>query len=140
MNIHICKAKSIGMNEWVQGYYVQKTDPMLGYTYTYLVTQGHDEWTKTQLSSFVTWYQVDPETVCRYTGLNDKYDNPIFEHDIVSCPNESNGEIIWFSYKNYHGWTVMRNNKVDVTFDPYLWDIEIIGNKFDVDNTELMED
>ena len=133
MNNHICKAKSLGTGEWVQGYYVQKTDPLLGITYTYLVTQGHDEWTKTQLSSFVTWYQIDPDTVCRYTGINDKHGNPIFEYDIVSYPGEPNGEITWFGHRNYHGWTVMRNNKVDVTFDPHIYDIEIVGNKFDTE-------
>ena len=129
MNIHICKAKSIGMNEWVQGYYVQKTDPMLGYTYTYIVTQGHDEWTKTQLSSFVTWYHIDPETVCRYIGLNDKHGNPIFENDIVMIDDgfdKFTGCVHWDQACAFY--------EIEYGTPLYFYEaLEVVGNKFDTE-------
>ena len=159
MNNHICKAKSLGTGEWVQGYYVQKTDPLLGFTYAYLVNQGHDECTKTLLSSFVTWYQIDPNTVCRYTGLNDKNSNPIFENDIVefTIADTSYKYLVWWNKESNMMTAVpfdgIRFNGYDyyshlnmhyeefylMLCDPYCdyRDIKVIGNIFD--NPELME-
>ena len=136
MNNHICKAKSLGTGEWVQGYYVQKTDPILGIIYTYLVTQGHDEWTKTQLSSFVTWYQVDPDTVCRYTGLKDKNNNPIFENDIALIRDSFGAFEVCVHWDQA---CAIFEIVYGVLCEP-LYNcetLEIIGNIFD--NPELME-
>ena len=47
----------------------------------------HDEMTDDILSfSDCRFYKVDPETICRYTGLTDKNDNKIWENDIVCTP------------------------------------------------------
>lgn len=159
MNNHICKAKSIGTGEWVQGYYVQKTDPLMGFTYTYLINQGHDEWTKTHLSSFVTWYEVDPDTICRHIGWNDRHDTPIFENDIVefTIADTSCKYLVWwnkesnmmtavpfdgirFNCYDYYSHLNMRYEDFCLMLcDPYCnyRDIKVIGNLFD--NPELME-
>lgn len=160
MNNYICKAKSLGTGEWVQGYYVQKTDSLMGFTYAYLVNQGHDEWTKTQLSSFVTWYQVDSETVCRHIGWNDRHDTPIFENDIVEFKlvDDSHKYLVWWNKESnmmtavpldgivfngcdYYNHLNMRYEEFCLMFmDPYgdYSDIKVIGNIFD--NPELMKD
>lgn len=135
MNNHICKAKTISTNEWVQGYYVAKTDPLLGCISHFILCQECDNPTNI-LSSFMTWYQVDPETLCRYTGVNDQNGNPIFEHDILCGTvyhmfdaSTETFEVHWLN--EVGGWGLNY-------FEPS--DCVVIGNKFDADNTELMED
>ena len=66
----------------------QKTDPLVGCAYSYILCQEYNSSTDL-LDNFVTWYRVDPDTVCRYTGMTEfvmtdkSVNSPIFEGDIV---------------------------------------------------------
>lgn len=128
---HICKAKELNTGGWVYGYYVSKTDPLVGCAYPYILCQEYNSSTGL-LDSFITWYRVDPDTVCRYTGIEDKYGNPIFEHDILSGifyfigPEETIFEVCW--QDDIAGWGVNNFKLSECVF---------LYNKFD--NTELME-
>lgn len=75
---------------------------------------------------------IDPLTVCQFTGLKDCKDNEIFEHDLIHfVGNKPIGEVIW-SEENY-AFIVVSGN------EPLYWlsealkigKIERVGNKFD---------
>ena len=82
-------------------------------------------------------YEVDPSTICQYTGLTDKNGKKIWENDIArycDCTVE-NYVIAWeqdkscFEYQQY-GCSIMNFDELSGT------EVEVIGNIFD--NPELM--
>lgn len=68
------RAKRIDNGEWVEG--------LLFYHYDsfYEEYRLHIQKVKLKVS-----FEVDPNTVCQFTGLVDKHNKKIFENDIVSC-------------------------------------------------------
>lgn len=82
MNRILFKAKSTDNGEWVEGYYCKRKT---GY---YDNIGFHEEYKDCIIVSFsdggITWSDIDPSTLCRYTGLSDKKGRRIWEHDIVS--------------------------------------------------------
>lgn len=84
-------------------------------------------------------YEVDPETVGQYIGIEDKYGAPIFEGDVVKCKVHIHsgyrlrtGEVVYY----IDGFSI----KVGYDYKniPYSNDIEIIGNIYD--NPELLKE
>lgn len=82
----VCKAKRTDNGEWVEGV---PTYPEHEIGKCYMITRVHgmDERFGYGNSGKVLLihdaYEVDPETVCRYTGLTDKNEKKIFESDII---------------------------------------------------------
>lgn len=156
---YICKAKRVDTGEWVYGYYVSKTDPLVGCAYPYILCQEYNSSTGL-LDSFITWYRVDPNTVCRCTGWHDSNKTPIFEKDIIEFVGPgTHRDLIWWCNEmsmmtaipldgiKFNGYDYWNGNYPKYTYadfcfmmqDPYgdFREIKVVGNI--VDNPELLE-
>ena len=128
------KAKRKDNGEWVEGYYVYCRKrhyilPVLNKAIGF--DEREDE-----------WVEVDPDTICQYTGLTDKNGEKIWENDILRRDGYWDMRI---EFEN--GAFMVRNadkiqyiNRVTYTsistFD--IKEYEVIGNIFD--NPELLEE
>ena len=65
------KAKRIDNGEWVEGYVVRKH----GLYFIYSIVNSE--------SCRQNNYEIIPETLCQFTGLCDRYENKIWENDIL---------------------------------------------------------
>lgn len=122
------KAKRLDGKGWVCGYFYEENDN------TYIIENRQKE---SMLNRNVT-YQVDPSTVCQFTGLKDCEGNEIWEGDIVERE-------IW--NRLYNGLTKVKgvieykgaeffvaiNSE---TYSLYPKNIKVVGNKFDKRNSE----
>ena len=80
------RGKAVGTNKWVYGYYVHQYG-----AHEIVLPDGHDA------DGFESRH-VEPETICRYTGLTDKNGNKIFEGDILRVPYRPHDDCIveWY--------------------------------------------
>lgn len=131
------KAKRLDNGEWVEGFYHYSN-------YIYPETREH-AFTKHYILPIDSQdaYEVNSDTLCQYTGMNDKNSEKIWENDIVNkidvntlgWHRERKGKI---SFNNLGYWLLTTE------FGDGYWlgefnseQIEVMGNVFD--NSELME-
>lgn len=133
------------LSEWIFGYYVHTLEG------DYIVKP-----TKSTLFGERIVIEIDPDTICQYTGLTDKNGNKIWENDLLEgfeYPYLYDGEHNYFAqvgwspdsfafgtytrkYKNSDVRGISEGNtELMEDFDSNKW--EIIGNIFD--NKELIE-
>lgn len=141
------RAKRKDNNEWVEGYYIyhiKRTLCVAGDSIKpedeqhVIMCDGFSDW---NMPRGTVYFNIDPETICQFTGMLDKKGNRIWENDIVSAWSEgkyAKGRvkqridglyIIYPAYQHDEFWGLCpdKNRKTNV---------EIIGNIFD--NPELL--
>lgn len=136
------KAKRIDNSEWVYGYYL--CDGITGKVYIHDSGNSVNESDKVGYDGYLQFvaYEIDPETICQYTGLIDKNGEKIWENDILKAHLDKNypqdityTKIIW----NECRFCTNENHSIDIeTLDK--WDAEhyeVCGNVFD--NPDLLE-
>lgn len=133
------KAKRLDNGEWVEGGYFSEP-----YTEKKFIIC----WNSFGLG-FNEFIEVDPDTICQFTGLTDKSGQKIWENDIVTITiecddyfNLSETGIVEYSYGQYElkvkttdgkeAYSNLINKLSEAPFE-----IEKLGNIFD--NAELLE-
>lgn len=115
------KAKRLDNGEWIIGSFVVMKIPALSKTTIGIVAAGG-----------ATLHEVDPSTVCQFTGLKDCKGKELFENDLIHfVGHKPIGKVIW-SEEDY-AFMVASGN------EPLYWlsevleigKIAIVGNKFD---------
>lgn len=137
------RAKRIDNGEWVEGYFVigkWYLDEKERYAIlpTDLCFYPHCEINE--------WIEIDPETLCQYTGLKDKNSNRIWENDIVRCnrrEKEAKYKVVWdktyadFRIEKLNGLGIMPICIEEGNAPVFGRHYECIGNTFD--NPELLK-
>ena len=140
------KAKRVDNGEWVDGYLFDNgfDGEEKKYFIGGLIIEKYngtacDEWDITGID----FYEIDPETLCQFTGLCDKNGKKIWENDILTAHlDESYPEdatyvaVEW----NVAGWVTHEAGSTDREYlDEFdLEHFEVVGDIFD--NKELLQE
>lgn len=132
------KAKRIDNGEWVEGcvfddgFADSKRLFVGGLVITDYKGTADDRW-----DVGLDFYEVNPDTLCQYTGLTDKNGNKIWENDVVKMTyRDGFYEVGWIKYSKCSVRYHFVVDEEPFSFD-FTDDMEVIGNIFD--NKELLE-
>ena len=128
------KAKRIGDDGWVEGYYQKRHNFLGNEEHLIFHVDSHTVWEYTE---------INPETLCQFTGLCDKNGKRIWENDILmahldeSYPEDAAYETVEWGVA---GWVMHEANSIDRQYiDEFdLEHYEVVGNIFD--NPELLQE
>lgn len=138
------KAKRTDNGEWIEGYLFD--DGMLGEKRMFigeLVIAPYEGPIRGKWTVIANGFdEVDPDTICQFTGLCDKNGKKIWENDILmahldeSYPEDATYETVEW---NINGWGTRENGSMDREYlDKFdLEHFEVVGNIFD--NKELLQ-
>jgi uncharacterized phage protein (TIGR01671 family) len=117
------KAKELGTGKWKEGFLQRDMD----YNLCILIANKEDH----------SWYwtQIDPSTVCQFTGLKDSEGKEIWEGDIVHDSYDllcidNLYEVVYIEEEGTFAFKSL--DKVD-NYEPFvnLFEVYVVGNKFD---------
>lgn len=84
------KAKRIKDGKWIEGYYAECN----GKTFIGIdISIGIDDIFEVFCTPVIRWFEVDPETLCQFTGRCDRYGNKIWEHDILKTWSDEYAQV-----------------------------------------------
>ena len=119
------KAKRLDNGKWVEGYFYAECGN------TYIIENRQEE---SMLNKNIT-YEVDPSTICQFTGLKDCKGNEIWEHDLLqSQETKAIYEVVWYE----DGGFVIKDSVGGGHLLNFLGSIlsvfkfKVVGNKFEV--------
>lgn len=116
------KAKRLDNGKWIEGYFYAECGN------AYIIEDRQSE----SMLNRNDAHQVDPLTVCQFTGLKDCEGNEIWEHDLIHFVGyKPIGEVIW-SEEDYAFMAASENEPLYLL--PHVLEIgkiERVGNKFD---------
>lgn len=142
------KAKRKDNGKWVEGYYCKLDETTYCIsedyerhpvpTHHYILYETMTDW---GLPNRFLQFEIDPDTLCQYTGLTDKNGKGIWENDICIIKDgtldEEDGCFIC-KWDDCTARYILDGSGLTVDFDNVdERDIEVIGNVFD--NAELLE-
>ena len=115
------KAKELGTGKWKEGFLQRDMD----YNLCILIANKEDH----------SWYwtQIDPSTVCMFTGLKDCEGNELYEHDVIKNYPFIPSEIVWSEELSGYYLTHANGKIYEKPLGYYLslGKFIVIGNKFD---------
>ena len=117
------KAKRLDGKGWVCGYFYEENDN------TYIIENRQKE---SMLNRNIT-YEVDPSTICQFTGLKDKEGNELYEHDVIKNYPFIPSEIVWSEELSGYYLTHANGKIYEKPLGYYLslGKFIVVGNKFD---------
>lgn len=135
MRENLFKAKRSDNGEWAEGYVFKAK-------HHWHEHGVHEDWIAVDAVQNGGWcnvrakYPVDKNTISNYIGLNDKYENMIWENSIVKISYDDDySEIGYVKYSSAGVRYVLVIDGMEYRFDETC-DIEVLGNIFD--NPELL--
>lgn len=120
------KAKRLDNGEWIIGSFVVMKIPALSKTTIGIVAAGG-----------ATLHEVDPSTVCQFTGMKDCEGKEVWDHDLLQHPYQETEEIYEVSYSQEEGGFIVKNSVNGGRLLTFLcaaltlFKFKVIGNKFD---------
>lgn len=137
---YLCRGKRIDNGEWVEGFYFCMIHPDGRHTHHFIIPLGTDLSLGTPIEKIQV--EIDPSTICRCTGIEDKNGKLIWENDIMEAhlddmfPEDvTRTRVVW----EKNSWVTIESGSVDrEPLDDYITEhFEVVGNVFD--NLELLE-
>lgn len=130
------RAKSKDNGEWTEGYYAILGDEDLA---RHFIVQNCAVLKLSENQEDNMCFndvEIDPETLCQFTGMTDKNGDRIWENDIVYIRSSGLSGYGIIEYNG--GCLIVRDKKRKRTYRLFgEWKIRVDGNKFD--NPELLQ-